>query len=170
MCSIIQNLALWVFPPKPVLLPKLLWLKTLVPLGVCYPQTSRCQLNSFQELWCLSFDFIFFNAVNHFIPSTFWNNSLESINSDEHLLGQETHGHSSTGSFHSLWSLKALQSPFPMNHVVLADICCLDCLEPVPTASSAWCPLEPWADAGALLSHPLPWDTVFLWVHGSPQN
>lgn len=38
------------FPLKPVLFPKLLWLKTLVPLGVCYSQPLRCQLNSCQEL------------------------------------------------------------------------------------------------------------------------
>lgn len=59
--------------------------------------------------------FFFFNTVNHFIPSTFWNNSPESIDSAEHLLVRENHGCSSTGSFHSLWSLKALQSHFPIN-------------------------------------------------------
>lgn len=50
MCSRIQNLCGFPPPPKPLLLPKLLWLQTLVPLGVCYSQPSRCQLNSFQEL------------------------------------------------------------------------------------------------------------------------
>lgn len=87
------------------------------------------------------FLFYFFNTVNHFIPSTFWSNSLESTNSDEHLLEQESHGHPSTGIFHSLWTLKVLQSHLLMNlggnaskQVVPADICHLDCLEPVPTA------------------------------------
>lgn len=42
--------SVWFLPLKPVLLPKLLWLQTLVPLGVCYSQPCRCQLNSFQEL------------------------------------------------------------------------------------------------------------------------
>lgn len=79
--------------------------------------------------------------MNHFIPSTFWNNSPESISSAEHLLAQENLGHSSTASFQSLWSLKALQSHFPKNlganvwkHVVPADIGGLDCLEPIATA------------------------------------
>lgn len=87
------------------------------------------------------FLFYFFNTVNHFIPSTFWSNSLESTNSDEHLLEQESHGHPSTGIFHSLWTLKVLQSHLLMNlggnaskQVVPADICHLGCLEPVPTA------------------------------------
>lgn len=90
------------------------------------------------------FLFYFFNTVNHFIPSTFWNNSLESIDSAEHLLVQENHGRSPTGSFHSLQSLKALQSHFPINpggyvskQVVPADICCLDCLSPSPLLPDA---------------------------------
>jgi len=61
------------------------------------------------------FLFYFFNTVNHFIPFTFWNNSLEITNSTEHLLMQENHGRSSTGSFRSLWSLKAFQSHFRIN-------------------------------------------------------
>lgn len=96
------------------------------------------------------FLFYFFNTVNHFIPSIFWNNSLESIDSAEHLFVQENHGRSSTGSFHSLWSLKALQSHFPINlggnvskQVVPADICCLYCLVPVPIAPRYLTPTGP---------------------------
>ena len=110
------------------------------------------------------FLFYFFNTVNHFIPSTFWNNSLESIDSAEHLFVQENHGHSSTGSFRSLWSLKALRSHFPINiggnvskQVVPADICSLDCLEPVPTAPRC---LMPTATMGSRRGSSLPYPSM----------
>lgn len=58
------------------------------------------------------FLFYFFNILNHFIPSTFWNNSLESTNSDEHLLEQESHGHSLRWNFSLFMVIKGSSIPF----------------------------------------------------------
>lgn len=52
------------------------------------------------SLFLFYFIFFFFSAVNHFIPSTFWNNSPGSIDFVQHLLKQENHGCSSGEHIH----------------------------------------------------------------------
>lgn len=140
-CSRIQNLALWVFSPQACPVTQIALASNIGSLGrllfAAFPVPTEQLPGALMSL----FLFYFFNTVNHFIPSTFWNNSLESTNSEEHLLVQESHGHPFTAFFHSLWSLKALQSHLLMKlggnvstQLVPADICCLGCLEPAPTA------------------------------------